>query len=163
MICSGYNSHIMELLGRQELLWKCVLSDGTNALSDFDLPDAKDPWTRLKIYCNNNNLDIVEVRVISPGMPETLIYQDPNGLDNIFMIRGMCKDITDDGGQVFKFMCFGKLEDDGKIHVKKFYWPQFELGESEEIRGMTEDNDKLLYKKRKKCKENCECQSNEQI
>ena len=54
MICTEYNSHIYELLHKQDILWKCILSNGQIALSDFDLPDTKDPWTRLKIFCNNN-------------------------------------------------------------------------------------------------------------
>lgn len=161
MICTGYNTHIISLLGRQEILWECTLSDGTQAISDFDNGDGKDPWTKLKIHCNNNNIDIIEVKIICPGMPKTTIFEDKNGLDNIFIIRGMCKDVSEDSGMIFKFMSFGIVKEDNKIHVQKFYWPQFSLGESEEIREITEENKKLLYIKRKKCKENCKCQSKE--
>lgn len=159
MICTGYNSHILNLLDKQMILWKCVLENGTEVLSDFDIPDAKDPWTRLKNYCNNNNLNIIEVRVICPGMPEQTIFKDKNGLDNFFIIRGASKDILDSDDIVFRFMSFGILKDDGNIHVKKFYWPQFALGQSEEIRNLTEENKHLLFKKIKICGDNCSCQT----
>jgi hypothetical protein len=128
--------------------------------SDFDIPDEKDPWTRLKIYCNNNNLDVVEVRVMCPGMPEQVIFEDSNGLDNFFITRGISKDILDDEDMTFSFMSFGIKKEDGNIHVKKFYWPQFELGLSEEVRLLTSESQKILYTKRKKCKESCSCQEN---
>jgi hypothetical protein len=59
-------------------------------------------------------------------------------------------------------MCFGILKDDNKIHVKKFHWPEFALAQNEEIRELTLENDNLMYKQKKRCKENCKCQSKEQ-
>jgi hypothetical protein len=158
MICTGYNQHILSLLDKQTILWKCILSNGVHAWSDFDIPGEKDPWTRLKIYCCNNNLDVVEVRVMCPGMPEQVIFQDGDGLDNFFITRGISKDILDDEDMTFSFMSFGIKKEDGNIHVKKFYWPQFELGLSEEVRLLTSESQKILYTKRKKCKEDCSCQ-----
>jgi hypothetical protein len=160
MICTGYNQYILKLIDQQTILWKCILSDGTQAWSDFDIPDQKDPWTRLKIYCNNNDLDILQVRVLCPGMEETVIFEDESGLDNFFITRGMCKDIVDDDDMTFSFMSFGIVKEDGHVHVKKFYWPQFELGASEEVRLLTPENKKMLYNKRIKCKEGCSCQKN---
>jgi hypothetical protein len=158
MICTGYNQHILSLLDSQTILWKCILSNGVHVWSDFDIPDQKDPWTRLKIYCHNNNLDIVEVRVMCPGMPEQVIFEDSNGLDNFFITRGISKDILDDEDITFSFMSFGIKKEDGDIHVKKFYWPQFELGLSEEVRLLTSESQKILYTKQKKCKKDCSCQ-----
>lgn len=165
MICTGYNPLIFKLLDNQEILWKCKLNDGTVAWSDFDNTEYtdKDPWTRLKKYCYNNDKYITEVKVTCPGMPEVVVYSDENGLDNIFITRGMSKDINDDDAIVFRFMCFGKLEDDNKLYIQKFYWPEFELAEYKEVRELTFENEKLLYKKKKKCGDNCKCQSKEQI
>jgi hypothetical protein len=163
MICTGYNSHILSLLEKQEILWKCILNDGTQVWSDFDVPEQKDPWTRLKNYCNNNNNKyITEVKVLCPGMPETSIYKDENGLDNFLITRGMIRDLTDDADMVFRFMCFGKLNNQGTIDVTKFYWPEFELKEASEVRQMTPENDSLMYKRRKICGDDCTCPSNEQ-
>jgi hypothetical protein len=165
MICTGYNPHIFKLLQNQEIIWKCKLNDGTVVWSDFDNPEYldRDPWTRLKIYCDNNNKFIVEVKVTCPGMPEIVVYNEPNGLDNIFITRGMSRDINDDDSIPFRFMCFGRLAEDNKIYVQKFYWPEFELAEYNEVRDLTVENDKLLYKKKKICGDNCKCQSTEQI
>jgi hypothetical protein len=158
MVCNSFNRDILILLDKQEILWKCILDNGTEVWSDFDIPDQKDPWTRLKHYCDNNNYKVIEVRALCPGMPEQTIFQDPDGLDNFFIIRGISKELTDSSDIVYKFMSFGIMKDDGKIHVKKFYWPQFALGESEEIRELTPENESLLFKKRKKCEDGCTCQ-----
>jgi len=158
MICTGFNKDILSLLDKQEILWKCKLEDGIEVWSDFDVPDKKDPWTRLKEYCFNNDKKIIEVKVICPGMPEQVIFEDNEGLDNFFVIRGMSKELTDDSDMIYKFMSFGILKEDGKFHVKKFYWPQFALGESEEVREPTTENIELSFKKRKKCKDDCKCQ-----
>jgi hypothetical protein len=162
MICTSYNQHTIKLLHSGEILWRCILSDDTSAISDFDIEDQKDPWTRLKIYCHNNNLNITEVKVICPGMPEETIFEDKNGLDNFFISRGISKDITNNDTMTYKYMCFGILKDDNKIHVKKFHWPEFALAQNEEIRELTLENDNLMYKQKKRCKENCKCQSKEQ-
>lgn len=162
MICTGYNSHITGLLMSQQILWKLVLSNGTEVWSDFDLPDTEDPWTRARNYCNENNLDIVEVRVIVPGQPESLVYRDESGLDKILIVRGVCKDIYGIDEVVYGFMTFGKVEDDGLIHVKRFYWPECAFGTSEEIRKITMDNEQLLYYRNKPCGEKCKCQKKEQ-
>lgn len=157
MICTGYNAHITSLLMKQQILWKLILNDGTEVWSDFDLPETKDPWTRARHYCNNNSKDIIEVKVVIPGNPEQTVFRDENGLDKIFLIRGMAKDINDTGETIYSFMSFGKVEDDGLIHVKKFYWPECSFGASEEIREVTPENEKLLYKKITRCSDDCKC------
>lgn len=159
MICKGYNEHILDLLMKQQVLWKCILSNGEQVWSDFDVPGLKDPWTRLRHYCNNNNIDIVEVRAIVPGNPEQVVYTSDTYLDNILIIRGHAKDINDAGETVYSFMTFGKLEDDGKIHVIRFYWPECHFGTYVEIREVTPDNEELLYRKKKRCEEGCSCQT----
>ena len=162
MICTGYNEHITKLLMNQQILWKLILDNGTEIWSDFDIEGQKDPWTRARHYCNNNNKNIVEIKVIVPGNPEHTVFQDSNGLDNILIIRGMAKDINDTGETIFSFMSFGKLESDGLIHVKRFYWPECSFGISEEVREVTIENEKLLYKKTKRCSDNCKCQEKKQ-
>jgi hypothetical protein len=147
----------------QQILWKLLLNDGTEIWSDFDLENKKDPWTRARHYCNNNNKNIVQVKVIIPGNPEQLVWENSNGLDNILIVRGMAKDINDSGETVYSFMTFGKVEEDELIHVKRFYWPECKFGTTEEIREITPENEKLLYRKIKRCSDDCTCQSKEQI
>lgn len=162
MICTGYNSHITGLLMSQQILWKLILDDGTEIWSDFDMPDLEDPWTRARKYCNDNGKGIVEVRVIVPGQPENMVYRDENGLDKILIVRGVCKDIYGIDEVAYGFMTFGKVEDDGLVHVKRFYWPECAFGTSEELRKLTIDNEQLLFYSKKECGSNCKCQKNKQ-
>lgn len=145
MVCTGYNSHITSLIMRQQLLWKLTLDDGSEIWSDFDLPGVPDPWTRAKDYLNEMNKKVVKASVIAPGQPEVPVLEDHNGLRNFFIMRGSAKSITDDEETLYCFLSFAKLEEDGLIHVKKFFWPECSLLESEEIRGVTPENQSLLY------------------
>jgi hypothetical protein len=162
MVCTGYNQHITSLLMRQELLWKLVLSDNTEIWSDYD-NGKKDPWQRAKIFCNNNNKTIISLYVLIPGAVPELVYHNEEGLDNFFVIRGILKDVHDIDTTVYRYLSFGKIEEDDKIHVKKFYWPECKFGTTEEIREITPENEKLLYRKIKRCSDDCTCQSKEQI
>jgi hypothetical protein len=146
---------------RQQVLWKCILNDGSEAWSDFDVPNQKDPWTRLRHYCYNNNIEIKEVRVVVPGNPEQVVFTGDPYLNNIMIVRGTAKDINDSGETIYSFMTFGKVEDDGLIHVKRFYWPECHFGTYQEVREITPENKLLLYTKNK-CGDSCKCQSNEQ-
>ena len=147
---------------KQQILWKLILDDGTEIWSDFDLPEQKDPWTRARHYCNNNNKDIIEVKVIVPGQPEVMVFKDNDGLNNILIVRGMAKDINDSGETIYSFMTFGKLEEDGLIYVKKFYWPECAFAVNDEIRELTPENQKLLHTKINRCSESCKCQKDKQ-
>jgi hypothetical protein len=159
MICKGYNEHIIGLLARQQILWKCTLDDGTEVLSDFDVPDKKDPWTRLRQYCYNNSKKITTVSVIIPGNPEQEVYSNPTGLDNILIIRGISKDINEVEETTYSFMTFGQLKEDNLIYVTRFYWPECRFGTPSEIRQLTPENEELLYRQRKTCGDDCSCQT----
>lgn len=149
MICTGYNAHITSLLMNQQILWKLKLASGTEIWSDFDVKDQEDPWTRAKQYCHDNDESIVALKIIIPGQPEVDALQNEDGLDKFFVMRGTAKDITDAEETVYGFITIGKLESDGLIHVKKFFWPECSFLESEEIREITPENEKLLYVKNK--------------
>lgn len=163
MLCTGYNAHITHLLMNQQVLWKCILDDGTEVWSDFDVPNQKDPWTRVRQHCNNNGKDIVEVRVIVPGQPEYTVFKDLNGLDGLLIVRGTAKDINDVSETTYSFVTFGQIEEDGLIHIKRFYWPECAFGSLSEVREITPENEALLYRRRKNCGESCKCQSSKQI
>lgn len=152
MICTNYNAHITQLLLDQRVLWKCVLDDGTQVFSDFDMPNEKDPWTKLKQYCYNNARNIVAVYAIVPGQPEYLIHSDIDGMDNILLMRGDSKNVDDLGSTVYSFITFGMLKEDGLIHIQRFFWPECVLHVHSEIRVLTPENESLLYKKRRTCK-----------
>ena len=147
MICTQYNAHIIKLLKAPTILWKCILDDGTEVLSDFDNGDDKDPWTRLKEYCQENYKNIIEARAMPPGMPEFTVFYNSSGLDGLMIKRGVAKSLFDGVENTYQFLVFGLLNADGKIHVRNFYWPQCELGIDEEIRELTEENKQILWRK----------------
>lgn len=165
MICKAYNAHIRKLIDQQNILWKCILSDGTEVWSDFNSPEyEKDPWTRLKIYCANNNLNINKVIVLAIGAREETVFEDENGLDGIFIVRGMSRDLMVDSSIEYKFVSFGLLnKDTDTILVKKYFWPECAFEKNIEERLLTLDNEKLMFFKKKMCGDNCKCQSIEQI
>jgi len=153
-VCTGFDAYIRSLrVDRQEVIWKCILSNGQEVWSDFDRPEVdEDPWTRLKKYCNENSLDIVEVKVNAVGIPEQSVYVNPKGMDGFFITRGMSKDLFDDSGNTgitYKYLAFGKLSDSKDVvYVKKFYWPECRFSENLEKRQATEENLKLMYFKK---------------
>lgn len=163
MICKSYNPEIRSLIVDQKLvLWKCILSNGEEAWSDY-YTEGKDPWIRLKHYCNNNGIDIVEIKVLAYGIREQTVYKDESGLDGIFIIRGASKDLSATSNNVvYNYLAFGKVNKQTNIiETQKFYWPECSFDEIFEYREITAENKKLIYEKIKRCKENCECQSKE--
>lgn len=148
-VCFGYNRHLTTLLMNQQTLWKLRLKSGKEVWSDFDREGLEDPWTRVRRYCEATGDEIVYVGVIVPGQSEVSVFNDETGLDKILISRGIAKNITDIGETVYSFMTFGKVESDGLIHIKKFFWPECSFLESEETREVTEENQRLLYVKAK--------------
>jgi len=164
MICRQYNPNIRSLIVDNKLvLWKCVLSNGEEAWSDY-YTEGKDPWIRLKHYCNNNNINIVEVKVIAYGIREQTVYKDEQGLDGIFIIRGISKDLSASSEKIiYNYLAFGKLnKETNLIETQKFYWPECTFDQVYEEREITPDNKEFMYFKRKTCNENCGCQNKEQ-
>lgn len=148
-ICTGYNNHIIQLLSNQQILWKLKLRSGLEIWSDFDSPEnGRDPWTRAKSYLGESNEDLIKISVIVPGQPETTVFSNEAGLDRVFIMRGSAKNITDSEETLYSFMSFGMVENDGLIHVKRFFWPDCAFLKSEEVREITPENEKLLYVKK---------------
>lgn len=161
MICKSYNQNIRELImDRKIVLWKCILSNGEEAWSDFIA--MNDPWVKLKNYCYNNNVNILEVRVLALGIREQTVFEDKDGLDGLIITGGISKDISDDSGLTYSFLSFGLLDKEkNEIKVKKFFWPECEFDDYEEVRTVTEENKEKILHKRKVCGEHCSCQEKE--
>lgn len=162
MVCKQYNGEIRKLIQQKNILWKCYLSNGEEIWSDYNL-DNKDPWIRTKNYCKNNGIDIIKVTVLVIGAPEQVVYEDKDGLDGIFIVRGIAKDILGADETIYKYMAFGLLNDDNEsISVVKYYWPECTFDSHKEQRSLTPENKQLLYFKRKMpCggNSNCQCQT----
>lgn len=161
MLCKSYNPQIRSLMVDQKLvLWKCILSNGEEIWSDY-YESQKDPWIRLREYCYNNKIDIVEVRVLAYGIREQTVFQDDSGLDGVFIIRGISKDLSGSSdGITYNYLAFGKLNNETNlVETSMFYWPECAFSERYEERVLTDENKRMMHFKRKVCGDNCTCQS----
>lgn len=150
MICTRINEHIKTLIRDLEILWCAVLNDGTEVYSDYYIDDLPPPWIRLKEYCEKEKKYIKTIKCIMFGADPFIMFHDESGLDGIFVVRGMSKDIVinDDGidnGLAYKHLIVGLLEDNmTDIHVKKFSWPENELEPYNQSRVLTNDNFSIM-------------------
>lgn len=82
------------------------------------------------------------------GAPRTVMFEDENGLDGVFIIRGASRDLnlfTDEPGPSYKQLVVGLLrENEDIIDVKKFCWPENELEKFNQTRNLTPENVKLM-------------------
>ena len=77
------------------------------------------------------------------GAPEEIVFEDENGLDGFFILRGFSKDIdmnTGDGPS-YQHMTFGILKDDLQhVEVKKYSWPECSFVDFAQVRKTTQEN-----------------------
>lgn len=149
MICTHQDSYIKERIRSLDILWRVTLNDGTTIYSDYERPDnPRSPWLRLKDHCSDNNLFATKIEVIMFGAPITTMFENENGLDGFFIVRGSSKDLnlfTDEPGPSYKQLVVGLLRDNEDIiDVKKFCWPENELEQFNQTRILTPDNAKLM-------------------
>lgn len=159
MICKAQDSYIKQLIRNLEILWCAHLNDGTTVYSDYERPGLENPWIRLKQYCEDNNAFITKIEVIMFGAPKLIMFEDPNGLDGVFVSRGASKDlmIGSDEGPSFKQLVVGVLRDNENIiDVKKFCWPENEFEPFNQVRSLTSDNKKIMIFKNDSPKKNRE-------
>lgn len=145
MICTKQDSYIRQLIMEDvAILWKCTLSDGTLVWSDYDRPGTIDsPWLRLREHCARSGVDIVKVQVIVMGAPEHVLFEDPNGLDGLFIVRGLSRDIDMISGEgpTFQHITVGLLQDDlENVDIRKFSFPECEFCEFVQLRDLTTEN-----------------------
>lgn len=149
MICTNIDSYVKDLIKKLEMLWCVTLNDGTKVYSDYDRPGTtKHPWDRLKKYLSENNYYIVKVEAIMFGAPQTVLFEDTNGLDGIFITRGASRDIKIETGELgpsYKQLVVGVLRDDEDlIDVKKFCWPENHIEPFNQVRVLTQENVNLM-------------------
>lgn len=144
MICTKQDSYILECTRRADILWECVLDDGTTAWSDYGRPgEISNPWKRLQDYCSINDRHIVAINVKIVGYPMQTVFEDEDGLDGVFIVRGYSKDMNANSGEgvAFKHMTFGILKDDLEhVFVKKFSFPECKFEKEAADRLVTLEN-----------------------
>jgi hypothetical protein len=159
MICTQIDSHMKSLISRLEMLWVVTLNDGTLVYSDFERLDLPNPYFRLKQHCEDNNLYPVKVQALMFGAPRVTMFEDPSGLDGLFIFRGSSKDVQIETGESvsYKQLIVGLLRDDCvNIDIRKFCWPENALEPFNQNRLLTSENAKLMIFKndsRKKASE----------
>lgn len=158
MICSIQDSYVKGLIRNLEMLWCAYLNDGTIVYSDYERPGLDNPWNRLRNHCETNNLFITKIEVIMFGAPKTIMFENPDGLDGIFIVRGVSRDLnigTDEPGPSFKQLVVGLLRDNEDIiDVKKFCWPENQFESFTQTRSLTLDNARLMLFKNDSPKKN---------
>jgi hypothetical protein len=148
MICNTIDQFIKEKIKNLDILWCATLNDGTTVYSDYERSNLDNPWNRLRGHCSENNLFVTKIEVIMFGAERQAIFEDSNGLDGFFIVRGSSRDInigTGETGPSFKQLAAGLLrENEDIIDVKKYCWPQNEFEQFEQTRLLTPDNAKLM-------------------
>lgn len=149
-VTTQIDSYLKSLIRQLEMLWSVTLSNGVTIYADYDRYE-KSPWERVIDYCRFNNVFPVKVKSLMFGAPETVMMEDPNGLNGLFIKRGCIKDIdiASEGNETsisYKKLIVGLYNPaTNKIDVKKFCWPENEIEPLTETRLMTLDNIESMY------------------
>jgi hypothetical protein len=144
MICTQIDNYIEQLCYHELMIsWQITLTDGTRVYGDYDRPGFDNPWVRLREHCLSNDVYPAKVELHMFGaVPETF-FEDENGLDGIFVVRGVAKDQAMDGShsQSFQTLTVGLLRDDCScIDVSKYTWPINNFEQKSTTRVLTKEN-----------------------
>lgn len=144
MICTSIDGYIEQLCYHELMIsWQITLNDGTKVYGDYDRPGFDNPWIRLKNHCEENNVYPIKVELHMFGAEHEVFFEDENGLDGLFVMRGMAKDQAMDGShsQSFQTLTVGLLRDDCScIDVSKYTWPISQFEQKYNTRILTEEN-----------------------
>ena len=149
MLCTKQDSYVHNLLMDDiEILWKCTLSNGQMVWSDYDRPgEVGSPWERLMNFCEETGECVTKVQVLVFGAPQEVLFDNPNGLDGVFVVRGVSKDINMESGNAtsFQHLTAGVLNDNlDTVDVRKFSWPLCEFEAPVQTRKLTPENVNLM-------------------
>ena len=149
MLCTKQDSYVHKLLMEDiEILWKCALTDGQTVWSDYDRPgETGSPWERLMNFCEETGECVTKVQVLVFGAPQEVLFENDSGLDGLFVVRGVSKDINVDSGasNCFQHLTAGVLNDNLEtVDVRKFSWPLCEFEAPVQTRKLTPENVNLM-------------------
>lgn len=151
MICTSIDGYMEQLCYNDLMIsWQVTLQDGTKVYGDYDRPGFDNPWVRLVEHCTKNDIYPTKVELHMFGAPHEIFFEDENGLDGLFIMRGMAKDQAMDGShsQSFQTITVGLLRDDAScIDVGKYTWPLSQFEKRHSTRVLTKENIKsMLFK-----------------
>ena len=163
MICTKFDGYMKNLCHVDLVMsWVITLDDGTTVYGDYDRPGSQNPWSRLKKYCKENNAAITKIELYMFGAPHEIFFEDENGLDGVFIVRGAAKDQSMDGSfsRSFQTLTVGLLNEDcSEINVRKFCWPMNEFEQASSVRGLSFENlNKMIFKNESKKEQHPEVQ-----
>ena len=150
-ICTSIDGYMQRMCYDQLMIsWQITLNDGTKVYGDYDRPEMKNPWIRLRDHCKANNVYPIKVELHMFGAPHEVFFEDENGLDGLLVMRGIAKDQAMDGGhsQSFQTLTVGLLKDDcSGITVSKYTWPISDFEKNKSDRVLTDENvEYMLFK-----------------
>ena len=163
MICTNFDGY-MKRLCHEELMisWVITLTDGTTVYGDYERPGVDNPWIRLREHCEQNDVVPRKVELYMFGAEHKVFFEDENGLDGLFVMRGVAKDQAMDGShsQSFQILTVGLLRDDCEyIDVSKYTWPHNNFEQKESVRGLSVKNlEQMIFKNGSRKKEHKEIQ-----
>mgnify|MGYP001287394028 FL=1 len=163
MICTKFDNYMQDFCHRRLMMsWMISLNDGTTVYGDYDKAGYENPWNRLKRHCKKNDLFITKIELYMFGAPHEVFFEDENGLDGVFVVRGAAKNQNFDGSfsQSFQTLTVGVLNENcSEIVVRKFCWPYNEFEQSHSTRGLSEENlNKMIFKNGSKKEQHPEVQ-----
>lgn len=112
-------------------LWICGLSNGMTVYQDDDRPDHyRDSWSRLRVYCRNNNVYVTSMKFKFRSHTEEIgsISDRPN-ISGFFFIKAALFGIN---MKKTERRYVGGYVEDGILKTKKFIVPELVLIEEEE-------------------------------
>ena len=127
MICTEFDGYMKQLCHEQLMIsWVITLTDGVVVYGDYERPQFENPWIRLREHCEKHDVLPSKVELYMFGAEHKVFFEDENGLDGLFIMRGVAKDQAMDGShsQSFQTLTVGLLRDDCEhIDVAKYTWP----------------------------------------
>jgi hypothetical protein len=149
-VCTEFDRY-MKIYCHDEvnISWSMLLLNGFTLYGDYERPDHKPCWERVKLYCEREQTVPVNVKLYMFGHPEVVFFEDPNGLDGISIHRGVAREQSLEGAtKDFQFLSVSLMDSDCQnIEVRKFVWPVNEFEQLESKRSLTEQNIKpMIFK-----------------
>jgi|TARA_R110000744_G_scaffold86368_20_gene168861 hypothetical protein len=148
MLCTEFDGYMKNLCHNELMIsWQITLTNGTVVYGDYEREGFDNPWTRLKEYCNKNNVLPVKVQLYMFGARQEIFFENDHGLDGLSVVRGVAQDQAVDGSysKSYQTLTVSLLKDDcSEIDVRKFVWPHNEFEERVSTRKLTKQNLKRM-------------------
>lgn len=127
LVCFEPDSWLQDRF-ESETTWICTLSNGETVWQDDDRPEMEShsAWIRLKKYCEQNNLHVIDMQLKFRSHSE--FVRDPEGEGYCFrkgVLGGFGMEVTQ------QFYLVGILKN-GVVHMQKWSVPELILTEEDD-------------------------------